>query len=99
MHGGQQCPERDDKEHHLVEVLQRFLPSEPFEHHGRKLQRHYPDVDGHTDGGFKQHRVGVEETGNVEVRQVPVTTYVDGDGQPTQRVAEQARQQRRTHQG
>ncbi|MNG00765.1 hypothetical protein D3C84_837120 [compost metagenome] len=37
-------------------------------------------------------------TGQVEVRQVPVTPHVDGDGETTERVAEQARQERRSHQ-
>ena len=37
-------------------------------------------------------------TGQVEVRKVPVTAHVDGDGETTKRVAEQARQQGRSHQ-
>ena len=57
-----------------------------------------PDVDGHADRRLEQHRGGVEVTGQVEVRQVPVTPHVDGDGETAQRVAKQARQQRRSHQ-
>ena len=64
-----------------------------------KLQRHHPDVDGHADRRLEQHRGGVEETRNVEVGQVPVTTDVDGDGEAAQRIAEQARQQGRRTSG
>ena len=38
-------------------------------------------------------------TGQVEVGQIPVTPHIYGDGEAPQRVAEQARQQGRSHQG
>ena len=98
MHGGQQGPQRQDEEHDLVEPCHGGLPAELLQEHGGKLQRHHPDVDGHADRRLEQHRGGIEETRNVEVGQIPVTADVDGDGEAAQRIAEQARQQGRSHQ-
>ena len=99
MHGGQQGPQRQDEEHDLVEPCHGALPAELLQQYGGKLQRHHPDVDGHADRRLEQHRGGVEVTGQVEVGQVPVTADVYGDGEAAQGIAEQARQQGRSHQG
>ncbi|CQQ62410.1 Uncharacterised protein [Salmonella enterica subsp. enterica serovar Typhimurium str. DT104] len=98
MHRRQQRAQRDNKEHHLIQTLERHFPAQTFKQGRRKLQRHHADVDGHTDRRLKQYRVHVEVTWNVEVRQVPVTTDVDSDRQAAQRVTKQACQQRRAHQ-
>ena len=98
MHGWQQRAEGNNKEHHFIQTFEGNFPPQTFKQSRSKFQRHDADIDGHTDRRFEQYRVHVEVARNVEIRQVPVTTNVNGDRQTTQRVAKQARQQRRTYQ-
>jgi hypothetical protein len=98
VHHRQHRAQRDDEEHRPADLLLRSSLPMLLEDHRRELDPHHDDVKRDAHRHLEHHRVQVDRPGIEHVPDVPPAAEVEDDAGGGQGIAEQAGQQRRSHQ-